>query len=224
MLNRIVFTLRRNTFPKLLILLILFLLFFIYFKNINTLNSILSPTAAPSNAELLVGKKSEGDRASGGSVNSIAGDSKLELERLIRVDLAKQEPGLGDKGAAVDLKDEAKEIGEKQLATIALNEELSEHLSYNRTAPDARHPFCKSKSYNLDDLPSTSVIIIFYNEPYSVLLRTVHSVLNTADPRLLKEIILVDDSSTNIELKDKLDYYIKTRLTNKVKMLRLKSR
>lgn len=44
-------------------------------------------------------------------------------------------------------------------------------------------------------LPSASVIIIFYNEPWSVLLRTVHSVLKDSPPHLLKEIILVDDHS-----------------------------
>lgn len=44
-------------------------------------------------------------------------------------------------------------------------------------------------------LPSTSIIIIFYNEPWSVLLRTVHSVLKGSPPNLLKEIILVDDHS-----------------------------
>jgi len=39
------------------------------------------------------------------------------------------------------------------------------------------------------------MIIIFYNEPWSVLLRTVHSVLSGSPPHVLKEIILVDDHS-----------------------------
>lgn len=151
-------------------------------------------------------------------------NSNHAYERQIEADLAKQEPGLGDNGRAVSLDGDAKEIGEKQLATIALNEELSEHLSYNRTTPDTRHPLCKAKQYDISGLGTTSVIVIFFNEPYSVLVRTVHSVLNTSPPQLLKEIILVDDGSTNEELKGKLDYYLDTRLPKKVKMLRLKNR
>jgi polypeptide N-acetylgalactosaminyltransferase len=162
-------------------------------------------------------------------VNKLVNDqfSREHLEDLVQKDLAKQVPGLGDNGKSVKLTGTAKDIGEKQLAVIALNEELSEHLSYNRTTPDARHPACRNKTYDLDHLAQlqTSVIFIFFNEPYSVVVRSIHSVLNTVtDERLLKEIILVDDASTNVELKDKLDYYISTRLPKKVKMLRLQER
>ena len=53
---------------------------------------------------------------------------------------------------------------------------------------------CKDKSYRTD-LPVASVIICFYNEALSALLRTVHSVLDRTPARLLHEIILVDDDS-----------------------------
>ena len=62
---------------------------------------------------------------------------------------------------------------------------------------------CKQIEY-LDNLPSTTVIIIFYNEGWSVLLRTVHSVLDRSPSHVLKEIILVDDFSTVGELSYKL--------------------
>lgn len=71
--------------------------------------------------------------------------------------------------------------------------------------------------YNLDDLPEASVIIVFYNEPFSTLIRSVHSVLNRTPPSLLKEIILVDDGSnlphiksTNPEIRSFLEIYIET--------------
>lgn len=154
-------------------------------------------------------------------------DSKFDsnYERLILADIAKQVPKLGDDGKAATLTGASKEIGEKQLKKIALNEELSEHLSYNRTTPDARNPLCKNRVYDLNSLPTTSVVIIFFNEPYSVIVRTIHSVLNTCDRRILKEVILVDDGSTLESDKGKLDYYIESRFsTDVVKILRLKSR
>lgn len=57
---------------------------------------------------------------------------------------------------------------------------------------------CKQMSYH-DDLPQISVVFIFVNEALSVILRSVHSVVNHTPSHLLKEIILVDDNSDNGE-------------------------
>lgn len=54
---------------------------------------------------------------------------------------------------------------------------------------------CKEKKYDYENLPTTSVVIAFYNEAWSTLLRTVYSVLETSPDILLEEVILVDDYS-----------------------------
>lgn len=232
---------RRSFTTKLILLSLVFASFIFYIKFINTDPASVASTNEIhyNNRKLIAGKlvsEYNGDvDASNGdfqpmpvavtnyrTINAV----NQKYEQLISIDLAKQVRGLGDNGKSATLTDPtAKQTGERQLAKIALNEELSEQLSYNRTLQDARNPLCRTEHYNIDSLPTTSVIIIFYNEPYSVLVRTVHSVLNTVDHRLLKEIILVDDSSTNVELKGKLDYYVKTRLPrNVIKIIRLDHR
>lgn len=230
---------RRSFTTKLLILSLIFVSFVFYFKfsgsNSIDSNGILNEIQY-NNRKVFAGKLV--NEFNGRTVNNDRNDvnsnlgllnsnpKATEYEEQIQNDLVKQIKGLGNDGKAASLTDSAaKEMGEHQLAKIALNEELSEHLSYNRTLSDARNPLCRKQSYDLNNLPTTSVIIIFYNEPYSVLVRTVHSVLNTCDPRILKEIILVDDSSSNSELNGKLDYYVATRLPkNIVKVIRLKHR
>lgn len=150
-----------------------------------------------------------------------------KYENEIQVDLLKQKeiPLNGERGKIAHLID-ANDIaqGDKELQKLAINTALSEHISYNRTILDARNPACRKKTFDLAALPTATVIIIFFNEPYSVLVRTVHSVVNTSPVELLKEVILVDDGSSNVELKQKLDYYVETRFGSKVKIVRLKNR
>ncbi|KAH8742145.1 UDP-N-acetyl-D-galactosamine [Cryptosporidium ryanae] len=102
--------------------------------------------------------------------------------------------------------------------------ELSDHLSLDRVPADERDNVCKNVTYPIKDLDDASVIITFYNEPLSTLLRSVHSVLNHTPPPLLREIILVDDGSDMIDLLPGgfLDDYVK--LLPKVKVVHLSER
>lgn len=145
-------------------------------------------------------------------------------EAQIESDLRNQVPGLGNFGVAVNLTGTAGEQAEKDIATLSMNEELSKHLSYHRLPPDPRHELCKTFEYR-QKLPTTSVVIVFFNEPYSVLVRTVHSILDTVHTKnILKEVIIVDDGSNLPELKTKLEYYVNTKLPKTVKLLRLPER
>ncbi|XP_072235101.1 polypeptide N-acetylgalactosaminyltransferase 11 [Leuresthes tenuis] len=101
----------------------------------------------------------------------------------------------------------------------AFNVLISTRLGHHRQLPDTRDPQCRDKSYPLA-LPSASVVVCFFNEAFSALLRTVHSVLDRTPAYLLHEIILVDDHSELEELKDGLNQYVQEELQGKVKLVR----
>jgi len=83
----------------------------------------------------------------------------------------------------------------------AFNQYVSDMISVHRSLPDPRDEWCKAPNRFLQDLPTTSVVICFHNEAWSILLRTVHSVLDRSPKHLLKEIILVDDASDMREFR-----------------------
>lgn len=105
----------------------------------------------------------------------------------------------------------------------AFNLLISNRLGYHREVPDTRNAACKDQSYPAD-LPVASVVICFYNEALSALLRTVHSVLDRTPPQLLHEIILVDDDSDFDDLKGELDEYAQKYLPGKVRIIRNEQR
>lgn len=82
---------------------------------------------------------------------------------------------------------------------------------------------CQSIKY-FKNLPSTSVIVIFHNEWLSVLLRTVHSIINRTPSELLHEIILVNDASTKEELYGDLQEYLHKNFDHRVRVVNLKTR
>nr|XP_040030108.1 probable polypeptide N-acetylgalactosaminyltransferase 8 isoform X2 [Gasterosteus aculeatus aculeatus] len=105
------------------------------------------------------------------------------------------------------LSEEEQKEAEALFQSYGYNAFLSDRLPLNREIPDTRPARCAEKKYP-EDLPSLSVILIYLDEALSIIKRAVRSVIDKTPARLLKEIILVDDHSSNEDLKEKLDEYI----------------
>uniref|UniRef100_A0A1L8E1A6 Polypeptide N-acetylgalactosaminyltransferase n=1 Tax=Nyssomyia neivai TaxID=330878 RepID=A0A1L8E1A6_9DIPT len=138
----------------------------------------------------------------------------------IKLDSARQ--GVGEKGLAALVPVEENDLKESMYRANGFNALLSDKISVNRSIPDIRHAKCKEKKY-LSELPTVSVIVPFYEEHWSTLLRTTYSVLNRSPPELIAEIILVDDGSERTFLKEPLDHFVDGKLS-KVKVIHLQER
>lgn len=83
---------------------------------------------------------------------------------------------------------------------------------------------CKKQLYR-KHLPKVSVIIPFYDEHFTTLIRTLHSVINRSPKNVLKEVILVNDASTKKDLYEMLEIYIRKQPWGKlVKLLMMEER
>ncbi|RWS20074.1 polypeptide N-acetylgalactosaminyltransferase 13-like protein, partial [Leptotrombidium deliense] len=133
--------------------------------------------------------------------------------------------GWGEMGNAVTL---TNSIEKQQSETLfkqgAFNVYISNRISLNRSLPDPRPKECSHIQYDLFKMGTASVIIIFTDEIWSALLRTIVSVWNRTPSKILKEIILVDDWSSKRELKQDLVDYCSYYFGSKVKILRTKKR
>lgn len=135
--------------------------------------------------------------------------------------------GPGEAGKAVyNDKDDPLEVGKEKegYSKYSFNELASAKISLERSIPDNRPQECLSLKYP-SNLPTASVVIIFHNEAWTTLLRTVHTVLARSPPEFLKEIILVDDCSnynSYAHLNEKLESYVHE--LPKVRLIRAKTR
>ncbi|XP_076839932.1 polypeptide N-acetylgalactosaminyltransferase 6-like isoform X2 [Brachyhypopomus gauderio] len=113
---------------------------------------------------------------------------------------------------------------EKGMAATGFNQFASDRISLHRSlGNDTRHTECVERRFSrCPPLPDTSVIIVFHNEAWSTLLRTIYSVLHTSPALLLREIILVDDASTHDHLKAPLEMHVE--LLKVVRVVRQKQR
>ncbi|GFO06547.1 polypeptide n-acetylgalactosaminyltransferase [Plakobranchus ocellatus] len=122
-------------------------------------------------------------------------------------------PGEGGKPYVIELKNlTADEKSKYNLgwSLNSFNQYASDIISIHRTLPDGRSDACKEQAKEYiatTNMLEISVVIIFHNEAFSVLLRSVHSILSRTPEHLLREIILVDDLSTHADLKQPLEKY-----------------
>ncbi|KAI6065316.1 Polypeptide N-acetylgalactosaminyltransferase [Aix galericulata] len=125
-----------------------------------------------------------------------------------------QDPALE---AATEPEDQAAVLSARQIET---DKAVCGNVS--KATENGRSRRCKTKVYP-DELPNTSVVIVFHNEAWSTLLRTVYSVINRSPHHLLAEIILVDDASEREFLKTSLENYVK-KLEVSIKIIRMEQR
>ncbi|XP_036616574.1 probable polypeptide N-acetylgalactosaminyltransferase 8 [Trichosurus vulpecula] len=97
---------------------------------------------------------------------------------------------------------------------------LSDRLPLNRSIEDIRSRRCLQKQYP-HKLPTLSVVLTLMNEAMSVIHRAIISIISRTPSHLLKEIILVDDFSSNEELKRDLDKQIQLYKKKYPKLLKL---
>lgn len=126
-------------------------------------------------------------------------------------------------GKSLDaVSDEDKEEEKRGFVNNGFNQFRSDRIQLDREIPDTRDPRCVDRRYPTSELPTASVIIIFHNEAYTVLLRTITSVINRSPHNLIHEVILVDDFSNHEDLKKKLEDW--SSANPKIKILRHEKR
>lgn len=126
--------------------------------------------------------------------------------------------GPGEMGVAVTPTADMKSLMERSIRENHFNLVASNMMSSHRALPDMRSVECQELTYP-KYLPTTSIIIIFHNEAWSLLLRTLWSIIDRTPPALIHEVILVDDNSTYEYLKRPLEDYIET-LPARIRVIR----
>lgn len=133
----------------------------------------------------------------------------VELLSNLRFD----EDGPGSNGAGVVIPKDKEGEMQRKFKINQFNLMASDMVSINRTLPDYRSSSCieRGDSIDVSQLPKTSIIIVFHNEAWSTLLRSLHSIMNRSPLQAIEEIILVDDYSDPDKdyLKAPLEQYIK---------------
>ncbi|XP_077381786.1 N-acetylgalactosaminyltransferase 7 isoform X3 [Festucalex cinctus] len=126
--------------------------------------------------------------------------------------------GPGEGAKPFVLGPEYKETIHASIKEFGFNMVASDMISLDRTIRDIRHEECKYWHYD-ERLLTSSVVIVFHNEGWSTLMRTIHSVIKRTPRKYLAEIVMIDDFSNKVHLKERLEMYIK-QWTGLVKLYR----
>ncbi|BFZ13628.1 hypothetical protein BsWGS_16667 [Bradybaena similaris] len=133
--------------------------------------------------------------------------------------------GYGGAGVSINrslLTEREKIIYDNGLKNFGVNLLASERISFRRNIT-LNMLECQNITYDRTNLPKAGIVIIFTEEMWSSLMRTVFSVLDAGPEELISEIILVDDASQKEHLGKPLEDYIKI-FAGKVKLVRLPER
>ncbi|KAM8706411.1 hypothetical protein ACLKA7_010654 [Drosophila subpalustris] len=92
------------------------------------------------------------------------------------------------------------------------NRQLSDKLPAVRSLPMTRHDSCNTRTYKLPHASNAklSVVISFYNEARSILLRTILTLISRTPGDYLHELIIIDDCSGDANLLGSLDGLIRS--------------
>ncbi|CAJ0960604.1 unnamed protein product [Ranitomeya imitator] len=88
--------------------------------------------------------------------------------------------------------------------STALQNAVDTALKYDDTGFGEQSDKCKYWNYD-ENLLTSSVIIVFHNEGWSTLMRTVHSVIKRTPRKYLAEIVMIDDYSNKVLKKRKVN-------------------
>ncbi|XP_030376406.1 polypeptide N-acetylgalactosaminyltransferase 5-like [Scaptodrosophila lebanonensis] len=113
----------------------------------------------------------------------------------------------GEMGRPVRISSDLKVPMKLKFKENVFNLLASDMISLTRSLPDPRSRCCRRVRYP-SKLPTTSIVIVFHNEAWTTLLRTIWSAINRSPRSLLKEILLVDDGSDREFLGQQLDEYV----------------
>ncbi|KAK1885961.1 N-acetylgalactosaminyltransferase 7 [Dissostichus eleginoides] len=113
--------------------------------------------------------------------------------------------GPGEEAKPFVLGPEYKDAIQTSIKEFGFNMVASDMISLDRTISDIRHEECKYWHYD-DRLMTSSVVIVFHNEGWSTLMRTIHSVIKRTPSRYLAEIVMIDDFSNKVCTVPLIDY------------------